>query len=69
MGREALRVGIALGFGGRVWEVLDPSGRLTDLVQLPGGFSPTRFVESCIYGTYEDELGLQAPARVCPGEP
>ncbi|MGH7574577.1 MAG: hypothetical protein ACREM1_05520 [Longimicrobiales bacterium] len=69
MGREALRVGIALGFGGRVWEVLDPSGRLTDLVQLPGGFSPTRFAESCIYGTYEDELGLQAPARVCPGEP
>lgn len=69
MGREALRVGIALGFGGRVWEVLDSGGHLTDVVQLPGGFSPTRFVESCIYGTYEDELGLQAPARVCPDEP
>ncbi len=67
MGHAALQVGSATGFGGTEWRVLGPEGRLEEVVTLPHGFTPRRFVGACMYGILEDELGVQRPARVCVG--
>jgi hypothetical protein len=67
MGMESLRVGSASGFGGNEWRVLAPDGLLEEVVVLPPGFSPRRFVGDCMYGILEDDLGVQRPARVCGG--
>jgi hypothetical protein len=65
MGLDALRVGLAMGFGGRVWWVLGRDGLLEEVVTLPRGFHPQRFLEDCMLGTLEGELGVERPARVC----
>ncbi len=65
MGREALRVGRAAGFGGDRWWVLGADGLAEEVVTMPRGFSPRRFSGDCLYGILEDELGVQRPARVC----
>ena len=65
MGPEALRVGVAHGFGGREWEVLRPDGTLEEVVSLPAGFTPRGFANGCLFGILEDGLGVQSPARVC----
>lgn len=65
MGVDALRVGSAAGFGGGNWRVFRKDGLFEEFVTLPRGFSPHRFVEGCMYGILEDDLGLQRPARVC----
>lgn len=64
MGREALRVGSAEGYGGRDWDVLDRGGFLRARVRLPEGFTPRRFMEGWIYGILANDLGVERPARV-----
>jgi len=64
MGREALRVGSAEGFGGSRWDVLDSEGFLRSRVGLPEGFTPLRFGGEWLYGILADEMGMERPARV-----
>lgn len=64
MGREALRVGSAEGYGGRDWDILDRDGFLRARVRLPERFTPRRFLEGWIYGILADDLGIERPARV-----
>jgi len=64
MGREALRVGSAEGFGGPRWDVLDSEGFLRARVRLPERFTPLRFGEGWLYGILADEMGVERPARV-----
>lgn len=76
MGVEALRLGRAEGFGGRIWDILDPDGRPAETVQLPIGFTPVAFGPSepgsdskgalCLYGVLADEVGVRSARRVCP---
>jgi hypothetical protein len=65
MGLEAMRVGIAAGFGGREWRVLGRDGTLEEVVRVPRGFAPRTFRGDCMVGILEDGLGIQRPARVC----
>ena len=64
MGREALRVGSAGGYGGAVWDVLTASGLLRERLRLPDGFTVTRVADRWVYGIAADEYGGQRPARV-----
>jgi hypothetical protein len=76
MGMEALRVGQAEGFGGRVWDILDSDGRPSGTVRLPSGFRPVEFGPRepgsggegsyCLYGIVEDGVGVRSARRVCP---
>lgn len=64
MGREALRVGSAVGYGGANWDVLTPEGLLLARVSLPIGFAVTQVAEEWVYGIVADDLGVQRPARL-----
>jgi hypothetical protein len=64
MGREALRVGSAAGYGGPEWEVFEDSGAQRARVRLPDGFSPRDFLGPFLYGLMPDRLGVPRPARV-----
>jgi hypothetical protein len=64
MGREALRVGSAAGYGGRDWLVLTSAGLPREWVRLPEGFRLTRLGDGWGYGIAADGLGVQVPARV-----
>lgn len=64
MGREALRVGSAEGYGGPEWDVLGSDGVLRRRVRVPAGFNPRAFVGSWLYGIVEDATGVTRPARV-----
>ena len=76
MGMEALRVGLAEGFGGRVWDILESDGRPFGTVQLPSDFRPVEFGPRelgsggegsyCLYGIVEDGVGVRSARRVCP---
>ncbi len=65
MGLEAMRVGSSSGLGGTAWRVLAPDGTLEARVELPRGFTARTFVDGCIHGILENDLGVQRPARVC----
>lgn len=64
MGREALRVGSAAGYGGPWWTVLAPDGSVRSHVRLPDGFQVTRHVDGWLYGIQADALGVEGPGRV-----
>lgn len=64
MDMEALRVGIAAGFGGSEWIVLDGSGRFLRRVRFPETFTPRAFLDGRIYGIAADGFGVRTVARV-----
>jgi len=64
MGREALLVGSAKGYGGPDWDIFDNAGSLRTRVSLPDGFAPRDFMNNFLYGVVPDELGVPRVARV-----
>lgn len=64
MDHEALRVGSAEGYGGAVWDVVNPRGPTWHVVRLPSGFTPREFSGGYLYGLVLDRLGVRRPARV-----
>jgi hypothetical protein len=64
MGRAALQIGTTDGIGARRWDVMTPDGLPREVVLMPEGFSPRRFLDGWLYGLRTDGVGTTTVARV-----